>query len=603
MTDHPHILLTVSEDCPPWFGCYGDPLAATPNLDALAARGVTFDQAYSAAPVCAPSRFALLTGVPPQSHAPAHQMRANAALPPWLHTWPELLRSRGYHCTNNAKTDYNCDVDPAAVWDESSLTAHWRSRPTDTPFVSVVNLDTTHESAVFARDTVTVEPDKVTVPPGLPDLPEIRADIAQYYGRIARMDAAVGDLLAQLDEDGLTDSTIVIHTSDHGGVAPRSKRYCYDSGLHVPLIIAAPPRWAHLLGAPGSRVRVPVSTISIPPTILTLTGTDVPEFMQHRPLTVGSVPQEGFAVGMRNRMDERDDMVRTIRSSRYRYVRNYQPFRPNGRHQGFAWHAAGYRAWDRAHRCGGLTGPTEAFWHPRPPVELYDTWADPGQLENLAGRPEVAAIERELAARLRESMLNTWDNGFLHEDSPHQGWDDSRVPGAYPLPRLLALTDLILEPDPIIQDRLVTALVDPDATIRRWAALTLHAHRSTHRLTQSTVAALAAAAQHDDDPHVRVSAAEVWAIETGDDVPCDLLVAHLTPDVSPAVRLGAVEALTALPSDAVAPHRDVVATVAAEPGRPLRTAARYLLLQLDGHDDPDTRVLDIEQTDFTHSLT
>ena len=235
----PNIVWTVSEDCPPRFGCYGDPLAATPRLDALAARGTLFEHAYSAAPVCAPSRFALLTGVAPESNGPAHHMRAVAHRPAWMLTYPEILRGLGYHCTNNAKTDYNCDVDPHAIWDDCSTTAHWRDRPEGAPFLAVFNYDGTHESSVFGRDEFTVDPDAVRLPSYLPDTPDIRADYAHHYRHVAAMDAFVGRLLDQLAEDGLLDDTIVIHTSDHGGVNPRSKRWCYDEGLHVPLIVAA----------------------------------------------------------------------------------------------------------------------------------------------------------------------------------------------------------------------------------------------------------------------------------------------------------------------------------------------------------------------------
>lgn len=164
------------------------------------------------------------------------------------------------------------------------------------------------------------------------------------------MDAFVGGLLTQLAEDRLLDQTIVIHTSDHGGVNPRSKRYCYDEGLHVPLIIAAPGRYADLFPARGTRVKAAVSTIRIPPTLIHLAGGEVPSYMQGRTLAEAEFDDtRELAFGMRNRMDERYDMMRTVRDSRFRYIRNYYPHRPYGQHQGYAWLAAGYRSWEREH--------------------------------------------------------------------------------------------------------------------------------------------------------------------------------------------------------------------------------------------------------------
>ncbi|WP_406437071.1 sulfatase-like hydrolase/transferase [Streptomyces sp. NBC_01613] len=129
----PNSLWIVGEDCPPRFGCYGDQLARTPHLDSLAGRGTLFEYAYSSAPVCAPSRFSLITGIPSESHAPANEMRAVAPLPAWMPTYPEILRGVGHYCTNSSKTDYNAAVDEHTVWNECSPSAHWRDRPEGMP--------------------------------------------------------------------------------------------------------------------------------------------------------------------------------------------------------------------------------------------------------------------------------------------------------------------------------------------------------------------------------------------------------------------------------------------------------------------------------------
>ncbi|WP_436776378.1 sulfatase-like hydrolase/transferase [Yinghuangia sp. YIM S09857] len=591
-TVRPNILWTVSEDCPPRFGCYGDPLATTPNLDGLAARGTLFEHAYSAAPVCAPSRYAMLTGVSPESNGPAHHMRANAHHPAWMATYPEALRKLGYHCTNNAKTDYNCDVDPHAIWDACSPTAHWRDRPEGARFLAVFNIDGTHESSVFGRDEFIVDPGAVRLPAYLPDTPDIRADFAHYYRKIAEMDAAVGVLLAQLAADGLLDDTIVIHTSDHGGVTPRSKRWCYDEGLHVPLIIAAPPRWAHLFPAPGTRIDAPVGTIRIPPTLIDLAGGEVPSHMQGTSLADAEFDADReLAFGMRNRMDARNDMVRTVRDARYRYIRNYEPHRPYGLHQAFAWLAKGYQAWEAAHLRGELDGVQDAFWHEKPGVELYDTAADPDQIRNLAGDPAYADVERRLDEALRAHMLAVHDNGFLPEGSPHEGYEASRAPGAYPLDGVLDVADRIAHRNADDLPVFLAALSDDDATVRRWAAVGVLALGAK---AAESVRYLRTTATGDPDPHVRIPCAEALARHFDDTEAAGWLAELTWPEHSASVRLQALTALAALGPDGARPFRDTVARAAEQGGEYLGNLARRLLFGIDGTYTPETVVFDWE---------
>ncbi|MFE7564901.1 sulfatase-like hydrolase/transferase [Kitasatospora sp. NPDC057500] len=593
-SSRPNILWTVSEDCPPRFGCYGDPLATTPHLDALAERGTLFTNAHSAAPVCAPSRFALLTGVPPESHGPAHHMRADARLPQWIRTYPELLRELGYYCTNNAKTDYNCDADPQAVWNDSSGSAHWRNRPDGAPFLAVFNYDPTHESAVFRHEEFTVDPAGIRLPAYLPDTPEIRGDFAHYYSHIAAMDAFVGRLLAELAEDGELDNTVVIHTSDHGGVNPRSKRWCYDEGLHVPLIVAAPERHAHRFPAPGTRVDAAVSTLRIPPTLVDLAGGTAPAHMRGESLARTSFDPAGeLAFSMRNRMDERPDMIRTVRDARYRYIRNYAPHRPYGTHQAFAWLAAGYRSWEAEHLAGRLDDVQDAFWHEKPGVELYDCAADPDQVRNLAGDPAHAEAERRLDDALRAHVLAVHDNGFLPEGSPVEGYDASRADGAYPLARVLDIADAVGRRDPALIPRFTTALTDQDASVRRWGAVGLLA-LPAGALTAEAVAVLRTTAGDDPDPHVRIASAEAVGKHTDDAAAAALLAGLAAPGHPEGVRLEALDALTALGPTAAAPHRGVVAAAAEEPFEYLGNAARYLLLRIDGKYTPRTVVFDLE---------
>ncbi len=245
-----------------------DPLTHTPTIDGLARKGLLFRNVYSNAPVCAPSRFGILTGVNPESCAPANQMRAVGHLPSSFPTYPELMRAAGYYCTNNAKTDYNCDVDPNAIWDGQGKAAHWRSREDKSqPFMAVFNYETTHESRLFQVTPGRVTPTMVKLPAFLPDTPGIRQDFASYYNLMEKMDGELGARLAELEADGLSEDTIVFYYSDNRGVLPRSKRYCFDEDLRCAMVVHAPPRWQHLLpGVPaaGSIPRSASSTLPRP---------------------------------------------------------------------------------------------------------------------------------------------------------------------------------------------------------------------------------------------------------------------------------------------------------------------------------------------------
>jgi len=334
--ERPNILWFVSEDNFPYVGAYGDSIAHTPTIDALAAKGILFRHAYAAAPVCAPSRFAILTGVHAQSCSPAQHMRAKAALPTELRTYPEYLRQAGYYCTNNSKTDYNCDVEPARIWDESSKHAHWRGRSAGKPFFAVFNSMTTHESQLFQPTPGRVKLDQVRVPAYLPDIPEIRNDFASYYNLIEKMDGELAAKLEELKVDGLADDTIVFHYSDHGGALARSKRYCYDDGLRCVLIVYLPPKWAHLARQrPGTTYETPVSLVDLAPTLLSIAGLPPARQMQGKAFLGPAAVPRSTVYGARDRMDERYDMVRTVTSGRYRYIRNYLPHRPWGMHGAF----------------------------------------------------------------------------------------------------------------------------------------------------------------------------------------------------------------------------------------------------------------------------
>ena len=587
--ERPNILWLVSEDNNPFVGAYGDTLAHTPTIDRLAKQGVLYRHAYSTAPVCAPSRFALITGAHAQSNAPANQMRAVSKLPTGWRTTPEFMRAAGYHCTNNAKTDYNCAIETTKIWDRSGADAHWRQRPTGAPFFAVFNHETTHESQLFKATPGRVTPDQVRVPAYLPDLPDIRADIASYYNLMERMDGQLAARLDELETDGLADNTIVFYYSDNGGALPRSKRYCYEEGLRCALIVRFPPRWAHLAPKPpGGVVEGPVSFIDLPPTILALAGAAKPPQMQGHPLFPNRARRSvDYAFGMRNRMDERYDMVRTVTDGRYRYVRNYMPHRPAGQNQGYAWQAKGYQAWEASHLAGGAPAAQEAFWHPRPFEELFDLERDRDQITNLATDSTRHSVLNRLRRALDSHMLAVNDNGFIPEGSALEGFDASRVPGAYPLARIMALAAIAASGDPTNPGRLRRAIADPHETIRYWAATGLVILGAGSAVAAGAVRARL---QIEPSPHVRVALAEALCAAGDATEGVRELGALLGYDGVP-VKLQALNALTWVGSAASA-VLPAIRAAGEGVGEPLRSASVYLSLNLEGRYSPTTPIFD-----------
>ena len=401
----PNILWITCEDMGQHLGCYGDSFAWSPRLDALAAEGVRFTHAFAHAPVCAPARSGLITGCHPTSLG-SHHMRCQATLPGYMHAFPAYLRQAGYFCTNNRKTDYNFPV-PDDAWDVNSGRAHWRDRAPGQPFFTVFNFTNTHES----RARMTSEEHQrvrealpeaarhdaagVSVPSFQPDTPETRLDWTMYYDNIAQMDAMVGKILDELAEGGLADDTIVFFFSDHGAGLSRCKRWPYDSGTRVPLLVRVPEPWRHLLPAePGTATNRLVSFVDFGPTVLRLAGLDVPGYVQGEPFAGDPATPRRKAVYVgRDRMDERYDCMRAVRTERHLYIRHFMPHRPYAQNIAYMNLMPTMQVWRRLHAEGKLSGPPALFMRARKPIEeFFDTEADPGQVNNLAGDPVQAEL-------------------------------------------------------------------------------------------------------------------------------------------------------------------------------------------------------------------
>lgn len=575
--DRPNVLWLVSEDTSPYVGAYGDPVAATPTLDRLAAEGVRYRNAFSTSPVCAPSRFAIITGVHAESAGPAQHMRASGNIPAWLRGFPAYLRDAGVYCTNNAKTDYNAPIDMSA-WDESSSSAHWRNRPDGAPFFAVFNFETTHEINTFAPVPGATRPEDVRMPAYSPDTPTTRRDRAHYYDLMSVMDGQVAQRLQELEDAGLAEDTIVFYYGDHGGALLRSKRFCFDSGLRIPLIVRFPRKWTHLApAAAGSAVNAPVSLIDLAPTMLALYGLPVPDYMQSVPFAGNEATARRHAFSGRNRMDERYDMQRTVRDERFRYIRNYMPHLIYGQHLWFMWGQPGYRDWEQLHIDGQLDEVTGRFWRTKPTEELYDLDTDPDEVHNLAGDPHYAGVLNRMRTALDRHMLAVNDNGFIPEGSQLEGHDASRQ-GDYPLEDVMRLAGMAIERSPDNLRYLVDSLRHDNEVMRYWAALGCVMLGAN---ALPAAAALTDRLHNDPSVHVRIVAAEALARldDTGESVPALAQTLHSHPDVP--VKLQALNALTNI-GERAKPALPQITEAAASTNEYVGSAGRYLVRVLTG---------------------
>ncbi|OHX63917.1 sulfatase family protein [Flammeovirga pacifica] len=472
--DRPNIIWLVAEDLSQRWACYGDSLAYTPNINKLANGGVVYDNAFSVAGVCAPSRSSIITGMYPTTIGTQHMRQSksvipmpgfpnyNAVPPTQVKAFPELLRAAGYWTASYRKLDYQFGA-PFTIWDEVVDYPSWRDRSEedkDRPFFIYYTFEITHEINIwpdstkerffkdFKIDVSTLAPDvqkrppydeskkvdpkDVVVPPYYPDDEVSRSHIARLYDNVSRMDVQIGKILQQLKEDGLEENTIIMVTSDHGDCLPRAKRWIYDSGTKCPLVLYMPEKYQNEHFQPGTRNNDLVSFIDFAPTVLELANVEVPSWIQGRSM-VSSLIEEprDYVFGARDRMDNRYDVRRTIRDKRYRYVRNFQPEVNYSQQITFLNQMPLMHHLLEKDDNKELT-KEQSYWlyHPKNgEEELYDTENDPYELNNLASDPKYKGI----LVRLREGLTNwqerTSDRYQLNEfDQAEQMWPGGNQP-------------------------------------------------------------------------------------------------------------------------------------------------------------------------------
>jgi arylsulfatase A-like enzyme len=440
----PNVVWIVAEDMSPDFSAYRDAGIRTPNLDRLATEGVKFTRAFTTGPICSISRSALITGMY-QTAIGAHHHRSGRGelkihLPGDVVPVPRLLRDAGYHASNVtvqeftrpeaelradpsvgvAKTDYNFEWD-AGVYDRT----HWAAREPGRPFFAQVQLnggkyrhgarwDEQVEQALGSR----TPPEAVRLPPYLPDDPVIRADWAQYLDTVRYTDREIGRVIERLREAGELEHTYVFFLTDHGISHVRNKQFLYDGGTHVPLVVRGPG-----LGSGSVRTDL-VEHIDVAATSLALAGVPVPAWMHGRDLFARGFRPRRYVFAARDRADETVDRIRSVRSERYKYIRNGYPARPYLQPNRYKDDKPIVRAMRRLHAEGMLT-PAQALImaEARPAEELYDMGADPHELHNLAADPARQAVLAEMRRAADEWAARTADRGRDPEPEAMYGSD------------------------------------------------------------------------------------------------------------------------------------------------------------------------------------
>jgi len=540
----PNILWITNEDTGPAWGCYGDTYATTPHIDQLATNGYIFTQAFSNAPICAPARSTLITGIYATSLGTQH-LRSDIPVPQDLKILPELLKEAGYYTTNNAKTDYN--FSPKGRWDENGRDAHWRNRPAETPFFSVFNFGITHEGHTNRLDLSDTEglrekhdPQEAKLPPYFPDTPKFREIWAHMNDLMTVFDQEVGNLVSQLKEDGLYDNTIIFVFSDHGYGLPRYKRWLYYSGMHVPFVLHVPDQYRHLVkNPPGQRVDQMVSFVDMAPTVLQLAGVEVPERMEGMSFLGENAVKREYVYDNRSRADDCYDVARSVYDGRYMYIRHFMP--QKSYIQDAVIFKRGKGSYDELYRVraeGSLPPEAKDMFEPKPVEELYDLQADPYELKNLVSTESGKGIAEKLREKVYTWMREHHDTGLLNEgemmlraEAAGSVYEMARDTGQFQVERILeAASEVGKVEDP---GELTELLQDEDAAVRYWALVALEGDLSP---VQADLRSLL----DDPSPSVAIMAAELLVRHHDDPVALRTLEAYLQHEVEPVVLQAAI---------------------------------------------------------------
>ena len=439
----PNILWIVGENLKLDLGCYGAKNVKTPVLDGLAAKGVRYTHVFSTSPVCAPSRSAFFVGMY-QTTTDTHNMRSHRSddyrLPEGVRPITHRLKDIGYFTANiktigdevvgSGKLDLNF-VNEGKLYD----TNQWEDLKTHQPFFAQVNtLEAEYD--IYDRQTwkqprvewkgertheqIATE-HNVTPPPYYPDHPLVRKEWARYLNSISGMDKTIARILNQLTTDGLADNTIIMFFGDNGRIEPRGIHWCYDTGLHVPMIIHWPKNYpAPENYRPGTVSDQVISLIDITPTTLGFAGIHRPLTMQGRVFLGDNLgPERLYAFSARDRIDETVNRIRSVRGKRFHYLRNYYPDRHFTSLNRYKEKCFPIKPLMRKLMAEGkLRGPAAELMSPTVAEEqLFDTLNDPHEIHNLADSDDPK--HQQALARMRAALsvwiIETQDRGEFPE--------------------------------------------------------------------------------------------------------------------------------------------------------------------------------------------
>lgn len=429
-SDRPNILWIIVDDMSAHFSCYGETAIQTPHVDALAARGTKFTKAFVTAPVCSTCRSAFITGMY-QTSIGAHHHRSGRGtekihLPDGVEMVPALFQKAGYHTSVGSwpnrkgrlgKTDYNFEWD-ASIYDGNT----WTDRKAGQPFFAQIQMPggklrggTTEKNESFQAACAKklgdrFDPAKVSLPPYYPRDPVLLKDWAAYLDSVRETDRVVGEILQQLKDEGDLDNTVVLFMTDHGISHARGKQFMYEEGLHVPLVLAGP-------GIASGKVRTDlVEHIDIAALSLGLAGIAIPATMQSRDILAANYEERDAVFAARDRCDETVDHIRSVRTQRYKYIRNFLPERPYLQPCAYKDAKSILIALRAANAAGTLNDHQQKiFSATRPPEELYDLDVDPWELSNLADAPAHKVTLTHLRQRLDTWMKESGDKGVRLE--------------------------------------------------------------------------------------------------------------------------------------------------------------------------------------------
>ena len=520
--DKPNILWISNHDSSAWnYGCYGDQYADTPNIDRLAAEGVRYTNAFTAGPICSPSRTSIYTGMHPTTLG-THHHRSKVIRPMGVELLNTMLTNAGYACTE-PDGDINLYISKDEGEQYYNSDDFWENRPEDKPFFLYYKLNSSHASVFkltpddarkvrspLLSDDELHDPNDVPVPSFIPDTPLFRERMALFYDALTNVDKQVGEFLDQLEAQGHLEDTIVVFWGDHGAGYPRGKIHAYDDGLNIPLIMRFPEKYQHLAPAePGSVVDELVLHMDLCATTLQMAGIPVAEHIQSRNLCGANRDEpRDFVCSARDRLDNNPEMIRTIRTEKYRYFRNFLPHQPyasfypdggfftpvpeEGMPERDFWETSCLPGKQKVHDPDGvflMLGPPvmiqqnglpehyqqfQIWQDHKPAEELYDIENDPEEVHNLVDDLAYSDVKKELRQKLFEWMIETRDLGLIDEPEivaraeHYNGISHAVGEHCDTFERILETADLARMSEDK-KEELTKRLSDPDSAVRFWA--------------------------------------------------------------------------------------------------------------------------------------